>query len=203
MIKKLIMIIIPLCAACIIAVFLSGKLKSAVPILEIETEITAKDFFQLFYNLGKGFNEKNSTKTNVEPSEEIQRLVFELPKRGVEKIRIDPLTKSGEIKIYSIEFRLFLFSKKYNPAMIAREFRPVNHISIFEDKNTYLRIVSTGRDPHFVFEGFYNYEMMLLRRRNIMAIIAVSLLSAILTLILIKLIFSLKIFKNGVNDTRP
>ena len=54
---------------------------------------------QMFYNIGQGFNEKDSAHYCWLDSDEFQDAIFDLPKSTIKQLRLDPFLNNGSIKI--------------------------------------------------------------------------------------------------------
>ncbi len=116
--------------------------------MEVNTQIP--DIFQLFYDCGNGYNEKDSIKTIVQGNGDFEIINFTLPIKMFRKIRIDPGTHMGDVIIKSISFQLksknIIF---WNSQDIINKFKPLNQIDVFNENKGYVYIHSIGEDPYF------------------------------------------------------
>ena len=133
------------------------------PVLNMVTIAPLTDTFQVFYDLGYGFNEQDSVTVSVSGKDVVQKISFNLPSGMFKNLRIDPGTYPLELKIYSIELKTLFFNKKWIPSEIAESFNPANHISRFEDTGDFLSLFSTGNDPHFVYNNDIRLDVIRLR----------------------------------------
>lgn len=118
-------------------------------IMEIQTEYD--DTYQIFYDIGNGFNEKDSTRTFVNGEKEsFTKVTFKIPKK-ILKLRIDPGTTKCSINIKSISLKSGLLTVYYGgPDEIERDFLPSRDIEKFVARDGLLYIKTTGKDPSFV-----------------------------------------------------
>jgi hypothetical protein len=169
---------------CIFFLILVLGSLSREPVFVIETVAPEDDFFQVFYDTGEGFRERDSVRRHFSGSEDIQKLSFNLPVSAISGLRIDPGTKDIEIKIYSLTLKYLSFSRTWKPDDILKDFKPWHHISDFEDNKKFLRLTSTGEDPHFVYVGneldkFYN-TLNFLRKRRVFVLVFILIIIALI-----------------------
>jgi len=161
--------------ALILFVIVTGSLLTVIqyylPLNSIIIEIQSpniSDSYQLFYDIGRGFNESDSVKAFITKNrEKVVKVIFNIPHDiRIRNIRIDPGTRSGTICIKKITLN-YLFYNEYNRELhnwsareIASSFLPINHISEFEVRDGYLYVKSVGEDPYFIsnfdFENIYD-----------------------------------------------
>jgi hypothetical protein len=124
--------------------------------LEIELASPQNDTWQVFYDLGQGYNEKDSSTARLKKSGAAKIISFDLIDRNINSLRIDPGVHAGNIQIRSITYRVGKSSRIWSAKEISGEFRPLNQISSFIEDKGILRIKSTGRDPYFEYSGDFS-----------------------------------------------
>jgi hypothetical protein len=77
--------------------------------LTLEMAASSPSMAQLFWNVGKGFNEDDSSRLRVSSKSltSFDRLSFALPDRKLRGLRFDPLTNEGRVVIRNIEIDNF------------------------------------------------------------------------------------------------
>lgn len=121
------------------------------------------DTYQLFYDIGEGINESDSSRAFIKRHRDVVKVVFKIPYwKKIRVIRIDPGTKPGTIRINRVTLNSSL-TRFYNKELyswiaeeMASSFSPTNHISEFEVINGSLRIQSDNGDPFFVSNIGFN-----------------------------------------------
>ena len=102
---------------------------------------------QLFFDLGKGFKEKNSVFHSWTKSNQFQKVVFQLPFKTIYKLRLDPFEKTGSVEI--------------NEAYILKDNELINVLDIFihillsitgYGENTQIRVYSLS-----IFYSFFSF----------------------------------------------
>lgn len=69
--------------------------------LKIKYKSSVQSVTQLFYDTGKGYNEKESVKYPVSGSNSFEEMIFRLPTKKIFGLRLDPLINEGEFHIKS------------------------------------------------------------------------------------------------------
>jgi hypothetical protein len=67
--------------------------------LHVTMSSTVASTAQVYYNLGKGLNEKHSRQMAVVRQEDLRHYRFKLPNKAIHELRFDPLTTTGKVKI--------------------------------------------------------------------------------------------------------
>lgn len=148
-INFLISIFFTLAIIVLFSLFYKGSTK-----LLLDVRIPQDDKYQVFYDIGNGFNENDSTTVNVKKSEEIQTLNFRLPS-NVENLRIDLGTSIQTIYLEKMVWKNKTKVYVWNPEDIITDLKIKNNIDeieLVENKNQ-LKIVSNGRDPYLIFKN--------------------------------------------------
>ena len=122
------------------------------------------DQCQIYYDIGKGFSERNSLRATVKPDKGQFRANFHnIPGQHIKRFRIDPGTRDEKSVIRAIglrhSFYILPFSiglYEWTGELLTTEFKPIHHISKFELKDDLLQISSAGRDPYFFYIGNWN-----------------------------------------------
>ena len=104
--------------------------------LEIEVVSPGNGAWQVFYDNGNGFRERDSSFSTVKNVAGKTKLFFDLYKLKLYGIRIDPGAHAGRIDIKTITYRIGRSSQVWKAKDIIRDFKP-----------------SAGRNPHFKYTG--------------------------------------------------
>jgi hypothetical protein len=130
--------------------------------LKIEAQSkSASTYYQVFYDIGNGFNENDSTTIQINRnSQKLHSYEVSLPTEKIRQLRIDPGNTTGMVFFKSISFEcnLWVFQTDYQlfhwfDDDISAKFKPKNNISRFEANNGMLNIDSIGNDPYFQYGG--------------------------------------------------
>jgi len=108
--------------ASIIFIFVSGSLLAVIqyylPLNSLIVEVQSpniSDTYQLFYDIGRGFNDSDSFKTFVEKNRGVVKVIFGIPHGiRIKNIRIDPGTRSGTICINKITLNYSFYYNVYD-----------------------------------------------------------------------------------------
>lgn len=120
--------------------------------LMIDIKVPVNDKYQVFYDIGNGFNENDSKTINVTQNEKIQRLSFSLPPH-IKNLRIDLGTSQKTLYLEKIIWKSTIRKQVWEPENIIEEYKIKNNIEHMEQVNGLLKIVSNGVDPFLVREG--------------------------------------------------
>lgn len=107
------------------------------------------DIYQVYYDFGHGFSERNSQEVAVNKNTGPISISFNLPASNIRNIRIDPGTQGLEIAIRSIKLNTGSFSKIWTAEEIEKDFKPLHQIGYFKERKGVLYIKTTGNDPYF------------------------------------------------------
>lgn len=109
----------------------------------------------MFYDIGNGFNEKESLKIDVSPLNEIQSIVFTIPGtlNNIIGFRIDTGSITKEIKIEKISLKTEHGSFSWEPQEILDEFSGYADYSLREVRGTTLYLKTMGNDPQLTYTG--------------------------------------------------
>tara|TARA_B100001093_G_scaffold101513_1_gene93721 strand:- start:4237 stop:4830 length:594 start_codon:yes stop_codon:yes gene_type:complete len=142
-------------------IFLCPILTKSQILLEINPNHDA--FFQIFYDTGKGFSEKQSEffKLKSDSYSKINVLIDS----SIKNIRLDPDIKFNEIKIN----KAYLDEKPMDFEWIRRTFIPYEDVQFFNDDYSVIwKINETKSDPKiFISQNFLNQEKTLILINNI------------------------------------
>jgi len=119
--------------------------------LVMEVKVQRDSLFQVFFDRGDGFNEKDSYKFYVRNGEDRYQTarVRVLPQS--ERFRIDPGTSPSVINIGAISLTHGLITvHSWGPGDIVRDFKPIKDIRSFEVHEGTLRVATSGSDPSFM-----------------------------------------------------
>ena len=120
----------------------------------IETKTTQNGIFKIYYNTGKGFNDKESFTFLMQVNNDFKKISLKLPDIPILSIRIDPidfpLGKKNSIWIKSIHLKTIDDIYEWSPKDIIRDFKPNKHIISFEVEDNVLKVNTDGNDPFFI-----------------------------------------------------
>lgn len=122
------------------------------------------DTYQLFYDIGRGFNEVDSISAMLDLSAKTAVVhFFGFPAQEVKTFRIDPGTRPRQVVIKAIkaqhEFhRLGMRIPLYiwTGDALRKDFRPLHNIEALTLTDQGLALTATGDDPYFAFQGEMN-----------------------------------------------
>lgn len=144
-----------LSAAVVIAVALF-----LLPINTIPQKITVEmtddnitDPLQLYYDIGSGFNERNSI---VFKRKTLKKSKIEwtfVPRKKIQRFRLDPVKKSGLRKLKTITISIYGNSYQFTADDILSGFTPVNNIKAVNISGVETQFVASGEDP-YLFSTF-------------------------------------------------
>lgn len=118
--------------------------------LVIEHKTEQPDTYQVFYDVGDGFNQKDSTifLSHGERGKFV-KAVFDLPGK-IDNLRIDFGERKADIAIKSIRLKAGFFTVYYwGSADIERDFNICNNVSYYYED--VLHVKTTGNDPWIVY----------------------------------------------------
>lgn len=143
--------------------------------IDISVVSTVSSDYQIFYDTGSGFNEKESIRKNIGNNTR-----FVVPESRISRFRIDSGSKPGVIEINKICLTSGKDILCFSGEELVKYFKPVNHISSFELIDNNLKIHSTGNDPHFIYAGGeFPYSVNLKKLGFFFSIILLALLFVI------------------------
>jgi hypothetical protein len=122
---------------------------------EINMKSSADSFAQLYYNVGNGLSEKNSTIQHVKKRTGFKRIKFIVPKKKIYCFRFDPSQTSGSIIIKGIRI-INRFSGEIMDITL-NSLKSFNQINNLELKDGLLHITNDQKSngPIFYFEVDY------------------------------------------------
>lgn len=122
---------------------------TTLSLLQINFKANSSTQVQVYYDLGNGFNEKNSlVKKSEGPAS------FFLPLSPIKKVRLDFGLKNDTIKVFQICLnRFFLGQKCWSGKDIVNELKINKDISITNQNNNLLLFHITGDDPSLYLES--------------------------------------------------
>jgi hypothetical protein len=98
--------------------------------LQVVMASSVADTAQVFYDLGKGYNEEDSSISSLIPSSAARRYRFKLPTRTIYSLRFDVLSHEGRVLI-----RSGVIVNEHGTqvrSFVADDFTPVQHLRIVE-----------------------------------------------------------------------
>lgn len=131
------------------------NLKSVVidkPMMKIELVEPASNLFQLYYDVGNGINESDSTQAYLGNKIDGTVLYFGLPEKEILKFRFDPGYKANQlIQLKSLSIDKGHDQKTYSAFDLYEKFKPLHDIKSISMQGDVLQIVSSGYDPQIEF----------------------------------------------------
>jgi len=138
----------------------------------LEIEILSQhnsDMWQVFYDLGHGYRESDSSYARVGGYKGKEKITFALCYLGIKHLRIDPGTHAEDIYIKSITYRVGNYSSRvWSAKQMAQEFRPLNQIKEIKENNGFVYIKSTGTDPYFEYGNFEKVDQFLTKKYDLL-----------------------------------
>src|SRR6185437_1606453 len=106
---------------------------------------------QLFWNVGRGFNEADSNRQNYEKHPNLQTLRFPLPSVALKGLRFDPLDHEMKVAIRSL--RITDKAERTLVKFSLTDLTPLQDISKCEIKDSLLLVETNpgGKDPILIF----------------------------------------------------
>lgn len=120
--------------------------------LLIDIDVPISDKYQVFFDVGKGFNEEDSQSLLVEKKETSQTLSFSLPP-NVRSLRIDLGTRANTIFLDKIVWKNSTRKHIWNTEDIIDDFNIRNNIDTLFIEKGKLKILSNGIDPYLVADN--------------------------------------------------
>ncbi|WP_256759524.1 hypothetical protein [Cohnella sp. WQ 127256] len=117
--------------------------------LYLKVTVPADDIYQVFYDIGIGFNEADSARLEVKKSEGYQNLKFAIP-GNAQKVRIDLGMAPGTLELKGIAFKANLHRITWDASRINASNPALNQIEPMTLVNDGLQITMTGNDPQLV-----------------------------------------------------
>lgn len=122
-------------------------------VLDIEVAVNHADTSQLYWDTGKGFNEKESRRIEFDANTKSQTLHFPLPDRKLVALRFDPLLATGRIEVHSIH--LIDTGRGVRIALPMNTLEPVQSIAQItcEGDKLLVETTSNANDPILAFSN--------------------------------------------------
>jgi len=161
--------------------------------LFIEVIGPVPDTYQIFYNIGRRFNEYDSKIYTIVENNDSVTLRFPLPAKKIRSIRIDPGTHEGVVKIKTIFLETEYSNYNWSPEQIKHYSKPMHQISDFTIQNGLLFVKTSGNDPYFKFDPEFNNTLdKKIANRKKFHLYVYTVIAAIIIFFLIMLIEYLK-----------
>ncbi len=127
------------------------------PYIELDVSSHEDSPFQIFYDTGNGYNEKQSAWDVVDhQNSQTTRLHFLLPEVPIFHLRIDPGFKSDTIVIKGVTIVTENNEYKLTLEQLKEKIKPLNQIDSVQLANNGLQIKTIGGDPSFELLGIEN-----------------------------------------------
>lgn len=113
-----------------------------------------KPVFQLFYDIGRGFNEKDSNSFFLTPDEPVQTISYTIPSHSICDLRLDYLNGPGQVTLKN--FALHSNSGENIYLQLQTDHLQLNQTEsmLLSPRSVQLKTLSTANDPyiHLSFE---------------------------------------------------
>ncbi len=134
---------------------------------------------KIYYNIGRGWNEGDSTSEEV--SGEAEVLKFALSLKRIEHYRIDTAPGDTRIVIDRLCFESISGSICWDAGELAEKMVPFNEVVSYGLIDNGLEIVTAGKDPYFAFRGNDTLYHSQVARPGQVALVLLSIILAGLT----------------------
>lgn len=123
--------------------------------IQIEMKASVTATAKVYYDTGKGFDEKSASSYKIKAGQQYQSLLFSVPKKPVINIRFDPLDRPGKFAIRKVS--LFLGKNKQIQSIGLQSIYPLNEIKSIklEEKVLYVETEKNILDPILGFKLKY------------------------------------------------
>jgi len=126
-------------------------------LVEMRADVS-NDIFQVFYEIGNGYNENDSVTYNFSNLRDFSLIKLNIPQIKIKSFRIDPMRQASDIKIKNM--KLVYIRENTNKSKnifewdlkkVEDDFKYNEHIShfAFNKENNSLEIKPIGNDPNF------------------------------------------------------
>ncbi|MBB6454562.1 hypothetical protein HNQ94_003051 [Salirhabdus euzebyi] len=149
--------------------------------LFVEVKSPVDDVYQVFYDIGNGFNENDSKVINVSNNDLFQSLQFSLPS-NVKSLRFDFGTSPGTIYVKNITWNKTSREYEWSADMVVESHNYTNHIEHIGVENNLVKIKPSGDDPYFIIDDVENIDKYL--NNNSFKIVISFIFSLLLSFIL-------------------
>lgn len=126
------------------------NLFNPAPRLFVTLQIPADGHYEVFFDLGWGFNSQNRVSLRLRGAETYQTAVFKLPELFLpQNLRFDPGQQPGRIRIRSLRLQTSLKTLQWQAADLPVLFAPLSQVAQRLEGDA-LVLESTGTDPYLV-----------------------------------------------------
>ncbi|MDP4096515.1 DUF6056 family protein [Paenibacillus sp. P96] len=129
------------------------------PTMMVELAEPTENHFQLYYDIGQGIREQDSSKAAIYNLVDGNKLYFGLPNKPIYKFRFDPGIMKADIKIKKIIISNTDETITYGAPELIKMFQPVHDIENIKLKDDTLIISSIGYDPQVEFVNDYTQSV--------------------------------------------
>jgi len=123
--------------------------------------------YQLFYNIGRRYNEYDSEKVTIYEQDGFKTLIFDLPAKKIHGLRFDPGNKKGQVTIKKICIVNNKIRYCWFPERLSEYLVPSNQINRLTVNKSLLIITSAGNDPYLFIKKDISYINKERNRKNI------------------------------------
>ncbi|WP_458774168.1 acyltransferase family protein [Desulforhopalus sp. 52FAK] len=132
-------------------VIISYTVLSNYNLITVDAEFSKKDFVDIYYSSGHGFQKNHYVRSQPFPAEKRITQKIYLNNNSAKYIRIDPGSGNGSIKLYGIRLVSYYGkSVSLNPKILYNSFEPNTNINTYAVVDNYLLIRTHSDDPFFI-----------------------------------------------------
>ncbi len=114
------------------------------------------DTCQIFYNTGRGFNEREVVSKYIPKTDKPETFSFDLPLTKIAMLRIDTGTKKSDFFIKSISIRALTSEYYWDSGGIIKILKPANQIGKFAKQGNMAVVTPLGNDPFLIAVPYFN-----------------------------------------------
>lgn len=120
--------------------------------LEIELNSSGPTPTQLFWNVGRGIDGRDSCRVELDPDRNLQTVRFDLPSLPLQSLRLDPRDNVGFISMRNLRITdAHHFTRAEIPLTALRPYREIASISFHNDR-ALIETTPSATDPILIFD---------------------------------------------------
>lgn len=140
-----------LLVAAMVAYVIQGRLFALTPTLVFEYHSTSQGVAQLFFDVGQGFNEAESSRAEIVASDGWRTVAFELPRRRIRALRFDPADRPASLTIRGLRVVLTSSESRSIPLSTIRRENQIRELKQ-SGEQLEIRTESDADDPAVVID---------------------------------------------------
>jgi peptidoglycan/LPS O-acetylase OafA/YrhL len=144
-----------------IKLFLSYIILSSFSKLIIDAELDHDDVIEVYYSVNSQFTGNQTRRSKLLPGGKRGVYEVQLNNHVIRKLRIDPGSSAGEVKIYGLKLLSFFGETiHFNPQQLYEQFAPNSDITLYALKSDHLLISSRTNDPFLIYQGSLRHNSL-------------------------------------------